>query len=101
MKRVIFSTLAIGLLVSPVAFGAVSDEDIEELREQLAVRRKSPQRRLQTFRPTLPRQPRHLQQPTAGRIGSGSMAISATATRESMRREAIRAGETGSVRGST
>jgi len=37
MKRVIFSTLAIGLLVSPVAFGAVSDEDIEELREQLAV----------------------------------------------------------------
>ena len=36
MNKVLFSTLAMGLLVSPVTFGAVSDADIEELREQLA-----------------------------------------------------------------
>jgi hypothetical protein len=37
MKRVIFSTVATGLLVSSNAFGAVSDEEIQELREQLAI----------------------------------------------------------------
>jgi hypothetical protein len=37
MKRLLFPTLAIGLLASPASFGAVSDEEIEELREQLAL----------------------------------------------------------------
>ena len=33
MKRVIVSTMAASLLVSSVAFGAVSDDEIEELRD--------------------------------------------------------------------
>jgi len=37
MKRVILSTVAIGLLASTNAFGAVSEEEIQELREQLAL----------------------------------------------------------------
>lgn len=37
MKRLLIPTLAIGLLVSPVTFGAVSEAEIEELREQLAL----------------------------------------------------------------
>ena len=37
MKKIIIPTLAASLLVSSVAFGAVSDEEIDELREQLAV----------------------------------------------------------------
>jgi len=37
MNRIIVSTLAASLLVSFPAFGAVSDDEIEELREQLAL----------------------------------------------------------------
>jgi hypothetical protein len=37
MKKLLFPTLAIGLLVSPASFGAVSDAEIEELRKQLAL----------------------------------------------------------------
>ena len=37
MKKLLFPTLAIGLLVSPASFGAVSDAEIEALREQLAL----------------------------------------------------------------
>ena len=95
MKRVLFPTLAIGLLVSPVVLGAVSDEDIDELREQLAV---MSQRLSQTFRPTLPRRLRHLQQPKTGRNGPASMVIFATVTRGSTPKAVIRAGETGFVR---
>lgn len=37
MKRLLVPTLAIGLLVSPVTFGAVSEAEIEELRKQLTL----------------------------------------------------------------
>lgn len=37
MKRVFVSTLAASLLVSSAAFGAVSDDEIQQLREQLAL----------------------------------------------------------------
>ena len=37
MKRVIVPILASSLLVSTTAFGAISEEEIQELREQLAV----------------------------------------------------------------
>lgn len=37
MKRVIVSTVAASLLVSSAAFGAISDDEIEQLRGQLAL----------------------------------------------------------------